>query len=82
LLVSPNPDTIEAMDVATDLREAGIHIRGARVWTEWVGELADYRRKDISVVIDEALEEYAKRHKFGKIPPKRTQTKRDGKSLT
>ena len=62
---SVNPNHIKAMP---QMRSFGI--RACDEWKAWLQSLATFRRKEMTDVVDEALEHYSAKHKFTK-PPKR-----------
>lgn len=45
-------------------------IRACDAWKTWLQDLATFRRKEMTDVVDEALEDYSAKHEFTK-PPKR-----------
>jgi hypothetical protein len=67
LLVGPNPDAIEAMEAE---RKQLISIRGTEQWRDWLIEYAAFRRVPVTSLIDQVLNEAAKRDGF-KLPPER-----------
>lgn len=52
------------------IRSSATNIRSTPEWREWLQEFADFKRKDLVDLIDEALLAYARQEQF-KVPPKR-----------
>jgi hypothetical protein len=54
-----------------EAKRSVISIRGSEDWHEWFTELAAFCRMPGTVVIDQALVEFAQRRGFSKPPPPR-----------
>lgn len=72
LLVSPDPDAVEAMPATTPpgtLRTIGV--RGTAEWADWLERLARHNRTDVAKVLDAAAKQYAVSTGFDEPPPER-----------
>jgi hypothetical protein len=48
-----------------------VTVRGSGQWKQWIEELADHCRMDVSTLVDLALVDFAKARGFGTPAPKR-----------
>lgn len=72
--VSPegeNPDTVEAMEVSPNLAAYALTLRATGDWKGWLKRFADFCRRDMVGLVDEALVSHAEKKGFEEKPPKR-----------
>lgn len=67
LLVSPNPEAVEAIEATS----RSVRVRVAGEWAAWLERAAKHCRTDIAKLIDAAVADYVKARGFSEEPPER-----------
>lgn len=56
---------------AKETKDYALTIRGTGAWKDWLKRFADFCRRDMVGLVDEALESHAEKKGFEEKPPKR-----------